>query len=185
MDVEEINSRSNVNTSVLALIASGCVVLYLMDIRTARSDTGLHSRVDHSGLSVDFSPRCTDGTPQLYGTITNVTAGPITIQSGSLPWQYDVLGSKFVAEASGSNLKRNWTAPIVGRTGPITLGPHEQQAGMVPISTLFPDLRRALKKGAVTIRWKYWTDVKTVRRGPSVFEDALVIRRDPCHEASR
>ncbi len=52
---------------------------------------------------------------------------------------------------------------------------------MVPISTLFPDLRETLKKGAtVSVRWKYWTGMKTARSVP--FEGVLVIRRDPCAE---
>jgi hypothetical protein len=172
--------RNHPFISVLSLMASVCLVLWLTGTTVARSDTGVHSRVDHSGLSVDFSAQCADGVVQLYGTITNATADPVTIRSGSFPWQYDVLGSEFIAEASGSKLKRDWTAPILGRVGPITLESHEQRSGLVPISTLFPDLHSALEKGAVTIRWKYWTGAKTARSGPSVFEDSLVISRDPC-----
>lgn len=152
-------------------------MFYLPDARAESGDE--RSRVEHAGLRVEFSPRCADHSVQLHGLITNESAEPITIQSGSFPWQYDVLGSEFIAEASGKTLKRSAAAPILGRVGPITLMPREHQEGLVPISTLFPDLRNALKKGAaVTIHWKYWTGVKSARSAP--FEGEVVVQRNPC-----
>jgi hypothetical protein len=175
-----MNTRNPRSISAISLLVSVCLVLCLTGARLAHSDTDVHSRVDHSGLRVDFSAQCTDGVMELNATITNATENPITIRSGSFPWQYDVLGSEFVAEASGKKLKRDWAAPILGRVGPITLEGHEQRSGAVPISSLFPALHSELERGAVTIRWKYWTAAKTVHSGPSVFEGALVIRRDLC-----
>jgi hypothetical protein len=167
-------------SSALTAAVSVCSALWSPAIQAAAADTGEHARVAHSGLRVEFSPQCSDGVVQMRGTIANVTAGPITIESGSLPWEYDVLGSEFAAEASGSKLKRNWTAPILGRVGPITLAPHEHRTGVVPISTLFPDLRAALRKGAVVVRWKYLTNSQAVADDLNVFQGELVIHSDPC-----
>lgn len=154
-------------------------VLYLPEVRAALGDTGGQSRVEHGELSVEFSARCSEHAVQLHGVITNESAEPITIQLGSLPWQYDVLGSEFTADASGTTLKRNTATPILGRLGPITLAPHEQQDGFVPISNLFPDLHNELKKGhIVNVRWRYWTAVKTASSTP--FEGLVVIKGDPC-----
>jgi hypothetical protein len=158
-----------------------CAVLCLTPIEVARGDTSPKSRVEHAGLIVEFSSQCANDAVELHGSITNETTQPITVKSGSVPWQYDVLGSEFVADASGRKLKRDWTAPILGRVGPITLAAHERQVGVVPISTLFPQLRAALEKGPVVIHWRYWTDAKTVRRG--LFAGTLVISVDPCGDA--
>ena len=117
-----------------------CCLLCLPTVQAASGNSDERSRVIHAGLRVEFSARCMDHTVQLLGLIANETAKPIVIQGGSLPWQYDLLGSEFAAVVSGEKLKRNEAAPIFGRVGPITLAPHEHQEGSVPISTLFPEL---------------------------------------------
>ena len=90
-------------------------------------------------------------------------------------------GVNLVRRLPGGALRRNAATPILGRVGPITLVPHEHQNGLVPISAIFPDLPKMLAKGAVvSIRWKYWTGVKTAGSVP--FEGSLVLRRDPCGE---
>lgn len=156
-------------------------VLCLTGGRATAEVAGEHSRVVHAGLRVEFSLRCKDHTVELRGVIANESAKPITIQSGSLPWQYDLLGSDFTAEASGATLERNEAAPILGRVGPITLAPRERRDGTVPISTLFPDLRKSLRDGSsVSIRWKYWTGVKSAGGAP--FEGTIVMSQDPCGE---
>jgi hypothetical protein len=177
-----MQTRSDPCTSKGALVALTVAGLWLSGSLQADTGTQVESRVDHFGLSVEFSLRCSDTAVQLHSTITNTTTTSKTIQSGGLPWQYDVLGSEFTADSSGNKLKRDWTAPILGRTGPITLMPQEHRDGDVPISVLFPNLRADLKAGPVVVHWKYWTGLKTARTGPSVFEGSLVIRQNACNK---
>jgi hypothetical protein len=139
------------------------------------------SQADHGGLKVEFTYQCSKGTVQLRGSITNGSPEPITIRIGSLPWQYDVLGSEFSAEANGKKLKRNWTAPILGRVGPITLVPNEHRSGVVPIGTLFPDLSTTLRIADVVVHWRYLTTGKPVAGDASTFQGHLVIRRNACN----
>jgi hypothetical protein len=182
--MNRMKRHNYLTASALTTVVSVCSSLWLPEIGAAHPGTGEHSRVVHSGLRVEFSPQCSAGVVQLLGTITNETLAAVTIESGSLPWQYDVLGSEFSAEASGKKLKRNWTAPLLGRVGPITLAPHEHRTGVVPIATLFPDLSTALRSGAVVVHWKYLTNAKAAANDLNVFADNLVIRHDPCVQKS-
>jgi hypothetical protein len=174
--------RNYITIGSVSLAALLCTGLWLTDVRPVRGNTEPYSRVDHSGLIVEFTLRCSDGAIQLHSSITNTTAAPITIQSGSLPWQYDVLGSDFSVQTEGGTLTRNWATPIMGRTGPILLKSHEKRVGTVPVSLLFPSLGTAVKKEAVVVHWKYWTDVKSVRSGRTVFDGSLLIRQNACSD---
>jgi len=176
--------RMNFNARTMALVFIAAVVA-LNDLR--RSDLWAANMIDpassqaaHGGLKVEFTYQCSKGTVQLRSSITNLSSEPITIRIGSLPWQYDVLGSEFVAEANGKKLKRNWTAPILGRVGPITLAPNEHRSGVVPIGTLFPDLSATLRNTDVVVHWSYLTTGKTVAGDASTFKSHLVIRRNAC-----
>ena len=142
-------------SAAIPLLALLCACLFSIGVSAAQRTIGISSRVDHAGLIVVFSISCSGHTVQLDATITNQTQNSMVIESGTLPWEYDILGSEFVAEASGRKLKRNWTAPLIGRVGPITLTSHERRSGTVPISTLFPRLGAALKTSTVVVHWKY------------------------------
>ncbi|MET0499399.1 MAG: hypothetical protein ABW106_14145 [Steroidobacteraceae bacterium] len=139
------------------------------------------SAVTHAGVTVEFSAVCVDSTAQLESIIVNRNSNPVAIKSGNLPWYYDVLGSEFVARVGEDKLERKWSAPLVGRIGPITLAANERRGGLVPIAAMFPTLQAALKNGEkVKIYWKYRIDAKAVGGGTSDFDGELVLTKDPC-----
>lgn len=137
------------------------------------------SPVTYRGLMIEFMPQCVDGEIVLRGEITNSSNHPITIESGALPWQYDLLGTDFQAEVGGKKLQKNPTAPLIGKTGPKTLEPTERRHGFTPVEFLFPELRSLLNKQSVIIQWSY-----SVSR-PLGGEDGRVrgvitVPRNPC-----
>lgn len=167
--------------AAITILAALCTCLFSTGASATQRLANISSRVDHAGLIVAFSLRCSGQEVHLDATITNQTQSSMVIESGTLPWEYDILGSEFVAETAGRKLKRNWTTPLVGRVGPITLTPHEHRSGTVPISILFPRLSAALKTGAVVVHWKYRTDARAGRDGSHVFGGSLVIPQGSCH----
>jgi len=141
----------------------------------------LVNRVERNGLAVEFAPTCTVDGISLAGSLENISPKEKRIKSGSLPWQYDVLGTQLVAEAAGRFLQRNESAPMFGRTGPIDLAPKERRSGTVPIGLMFPEIRSHLASGQlVTVRWKY----RVSNAPPEVIEGMISIKRDPCAAGS-
>lgn len=162
-----------IGIAILLALFIGSVIARAADAVTPSS------LVSKSKLRVDFAPECVGGVAQLSSTITNVTSDTLTIRSGSWPWQYDVLGSRFRAVASGKRLRRTGAAPLEGRTGPVRLEAHEEKSGLVPITLLFPELASLLTKGPVEIHWKYWFDAVTTGAVGSL-EGKIVMRSNPC-----
>ncbi len=135
------------------------------------------SRVEHHGLVVEFKLACIQNDIALSGTILNSTSQLIRIESGSLPWQYDPLGSEFRAESAGKALTRNEAAALIGRTGPIKLATQERRSGSTPIGFMFPDMKTLLaKKQSVTVHWKYLVSVTP----EDAMEGTIDIGQDPC-----
>src|SRR5215213_7504470 len=91
------------------------------------------ARAERAGSIIEFTPACTAGQISLTGVIINSTQEPISIESGSLPWQYDRLGTDFQAESGGVKLERNEVTPLIGKTGPKRLMPNERRQGSTPI----------------------------------------------------
>lgn len=137
----------------------------------------LASRVERNGLAVELTPTCDEYGISLASSVENTSPKERRIESGSLPWQYDVLGTDFVVESAGGYLHRNQSAPMFGRTGPINLAPQERRSGSTPIGLMFPEMQKLLASGQImTVRWKY-----TVSVTPSeVIEGVIIIKQDPC-----
>lgn len=137
----------------------------------------LASRVERNGLAVEFAPTCDENGISLVSSLQNTSSEEVRIESGNLPWQYDVLGTEFIAESSGRNLRRNQSAPMFGRTGSIVLTSHERRSGTTPIGFMFPEMQNQLASGQIVIvRWKYRISVN-----PSeLIEGVIRISQDPC-----
>jgi hypothetical protein len=177
-------SLSYVRCAGLPMRAIHCALLVLLVGYCASACAGplaKESRVEQGGLVVVFAVQCLNGAIEVKGNIENSTDAPIRIRSGSLPWEFDVLGSEFTAEADGVSLPRDRSTPILGRVGPITLQAHERQGGVVPIEKLFPSLHAVVAKQTVSIHWKYWTDVKTMKTGPTVFDGTITVPKEVCN----
>jgi hypothetical protein len=165
-------TRPFVGSLILLVMAAGC----------HEWRPQLTSHVERNGLVVEFAPGCDENGISLASSLENITSKEVRIESGSFPWQYDILGTEFIAESSGRYLKRNQSAPMFGRTGPIELAPHERRSGSTPIGFMFPEMQNQLASGQiVTVRWKYRISVT-----PSeVIEGVISINQDPCRTGAR
>lgn len=156
-----------VSLLVVLVIGTGC----------EEGQSQVTTRVERKGLAVEFKPTCDEYGISLATSVENTSPKERRIESGSLPWQYDVLGTEFVAEAAGGDLQRSQSAPMFGRTGPIDLAPQERRSGSTPIGLMFPEIQNQLASGQiVTVRWRYRVSVT-----PSeVIEGVISIKQDPC-----
>jgi hypothetical protein len=146
------------------------MVAVLFGIAACDDSSPAVSRAEHQGLVVEFKSVCKDEALWLDATIYNSSAKPIRIESGSLPWEFDSLGTHFNVESEGKALVRNAFFPPIGRPGPFNLAPAARQSGLTPIGFLFPEMKELLTKQQVSVHWKYSDEL----------EGMLVIKRDPC-----
>jgi hypothetical protein len=143
------------------------------------------SRAEKDGLIVEFVARCTAGSIELVGSIANSTQKPIRIDSGTLPWESDVLGTEFVALSSGRKINRSWVSPILGRIGPLTLLPGERLEGETNIDSMFPGMQLLLGKAAVQLTWRYLPTSMTASKPTDMFVGHLELDRDLCRPKAR
>jgi hypothetical protein len=136
------------------------------------------SRVEHRDLVFTFTPACVDGEIQLRGEIFNRGANDVRIESGTLPWDYGVLGTDFQAEAAGKPLVKNQAAPLIGKTGPKVLKPNERRHGITPIEFIFPELKKVLATQLVTVRWSF--PFASPVQGAEPIVGHVEIPKDPC-----
>lgn len=137
--------------------------------------------VEHHGLKVEFTPVCVQGEIKLRGEIANSGTEPVRIESGALPWQYDLLGTRFQAESGGKPLSQSATMPLIGKTGPKVLAPNERREGFTPIGFIFPELKTLLQKQPVTVTWTYPLTAPS-RGSEGQITGSLKIAKDPCEE---
>jgi hypothetical protein len=136
------------------------------------------SRVSYRDLVITFAPVCVDGEILLRGEILNTGPNEVRIESGALPWDYDVLGTKFQAEAVGKPLAKNEAAPLIGKTGPKVLKPNERRQGTTPIGFIFPELKKALATQPVTVTWRF--PFASPAQGGDPITGRVEIVKDPC-----
>lgn len=148
-------------------------------ILTACDSESADSRVEHQGLVVTFTPVCIDGDIGLRGEIFNSGTKSVQIESGSLPWHYDLVGTDFRAESGGESLIKNTTTPLIGKTGPKVLAPNERREGVAHIGFIFPELKALLAKQPVTVTWSYPLTSRS-RDPDDQMTGSVEITKDPC-----
>lgn len=153
---------------VVALVLAGCGDVYPETSRTRQA-----------GLIIEFTPACAEGQITLSGGIINSTKEPISIESGSFPWQYDPLGTDFQAESGGVKLDKNEVTPVIGKTGPKRLMPNERRQGAAPIEFIFPALKNLLSKQPVTISYTFALRLNSQDPNDHV-HGKIEIVSDPC-----
>lgn len=162
-------------TAPLHCIAALFAALMIMACGASHSST---SRVEHGQLVITFMPACVDGEIVLRGEIFNTGPDEARIESGALPWDYDVLGTDFQAAAEGKALAKNEAAPLIGKTGPKVLKPNERRQGTTPIGFIFPELKKVLATQSVTVTWRF--PFSSPAQGGQRIAGRMEILKDPC-----
>jgi hypothetical protein len=149
----------------------GCLVMLILSTLAiaCSGEKNQTSRVENKNLVVEYSVVCREGDVWLASSVWNKGLESVTIELGTMPWNYDPLGTQFAVSTATRKFKRQGGMPFFNR-GPVVLAPNEKRTGEVPIGYMFPDFKNSLGKELVSVEWGYMEDLHGI----------VAIRNDPC-----